>query len=49
MRIDKMLHVTFCSFVILILAWAAGAFGQGRGAGSAPNNFYRFNYSLDEM
>ncbi len=49
MRIEKRLHTTLCSFVILGLALVAGAFGQGRGAGSAPNNFYRFNYSLEEM
>ncbi len=40
---------TLCGFVILIAAMVVGAFAQGRGAGSAPNNFYRFNYSLEEM
>ena len=49
MRINGRSKSNLCSFVILIAAMVAGAFAQGRGAGSAPNNFYRFNYSLDEM
>jgi carboxypeptidase C (cathepsin A) len=40
---------TLLALAVLIAAAAAGAFAQGRGAGSAPNNFFRFNYSLDEM
>jgi carboxypeptidase C (cathepsin A) len=49
MRLNGRFNPTLCSFVILIAAMVVGAFAQGRGAGSAPNNFYRFNYSLDEM
>ena len=49
MRINGRFKPMLCSFVILIAAMGVGAFAQGRGAGSAPNNFYRFNYSLDEM
>jgi len=49
MRINGRSQPVLCCFVILIAAMVVGAFGQGRGAGSSPNNFYRFNYSLDEM
>jgi carboxypeptidase C (cathepsin A) len=49
MRINGRSKPILFSFVILIAAMVVGAFAQGRGAGSAPNNFYRFNYSLDEM
>ena len=49
MRINGRSKPVLCSFVILIAAMVVGAFAQGRGTGSAPNNFYRFNYSLDEM
>jgi carboxypeptidase C (cathepsin A) len=49
MRLNSRFIPTLCSFVILIAATVVGAFAQGRGAGSAPNNFYRFNYSLEEM
>jgi carboxypeptidase C (cathepsin A) len=49
MRINGRSKPNLCSFVILIAAMVVGAFAQGRGAGSAPNNFYRFNYSLEEM
>jgi carboxypeptidase C (cathepsin A) len=49
MRTNGRFNPTLCSFGILIAAMVVGAFAQGRGAGSAPNNFYRFNYSLDEM
>ena len=37
-------------FVILIAATGVGAFAQGRGGrGGATNDFYRFNYSAEEM
>jgi len=49
MRINGRSKPNPCSVVILIAAMVVGAFAQGRGTGSAPNNFYRFNYNLDEM
>ena len=49
MRFNRRFNPTVCGFVILIAAMVVGAFAQGRGAGSTPNNFYRFNYSLEEM
>ncbi len=49
MRYYGRIDLRLCSIVILIAAMVAGAFAQGRGAGSAPNNFYRFNYTLEEM
>ncbi|MBZ5497047.1 MAG: peptidase S10 [Acidobacteriia bacterium] len=49
MRYNGRFNPTLCSCVILIAAMVVGAFAQGRGAGSAPNNFFRFNYSLEEM
>ncbi len=49
MRNNGRIDLRLCSIVTLIAAMVVGAFAQGRGAGSAPNNFYRFNYSLDEM
>jgi carboxypeptidase C (cathepsin A) len=49
MRIHRRFNLKSCSLVILIAAMSVGAFAQGRGAGGATNNFYRFNYSLEEM
>ena len=50
MRINGRFDLRSCSLVILIAAMVVGAFAQGRGgAGSTPNNFFRFNYSMDEM
>jgi carboxypeptidase C (cathepsin A) len=49
MRIKGRINSIFCSLAILIAVMGAIAFAQGRGQGSAVNNFYRFNYSLDEM
>jgi carboxypeptidase C (cathepsin A) len=49
MRNSGRIHLISFGLVILLAAMTIGVFGQGRGAGSAPNNFYRFNYSLDEM
>jgi len=49
MRHQRRFDLKSCSLVLVIAAMGIGAFAQGRGAASAPNNFYRFNYSLDEM
>ena len=49
MRIKGRINPISCSLAILIAVMGAIAFAQGRGQGSAVNNFYRFNYSLDEM
>jgi carboxypeptidase C (cathepsin A) len=49
MRIHQRFNPILCTLVILIAAMVVGAFAQGRGAGSAANNFFRFNYSLEEM
>ncbi len=38
-----------CALALLIAAMGAAAFAQGRGGTSAPNNFYRYNYTLEEM
>ncbi len=38
-----------CVFILLVAAAAVYALAQSRGAGAAPNNFYRFNYGLEEM
>lgn len=35
--------------VLLLASVVAGVYAQGRGAAGAPNNFFRFNYGLDEM
>ena len=48
MRINRRIEMISCSLVLLIAAMDAGAFAQGRGGGT-PNNFYRFNYNLEEM
>ena len=49
MRHQRRFDLKSCSLVLVIAAMGIGAFAQGRSAASAPNNFYRFNYSLDEM
>ncbi|HEX7486055.1 MAG TPA: hypothetical protein VF332_07880 [Vicinamibacterales bacterium] len=38
-----------CGLVILVAAIGVVALAQGRGGTGATSNFYRFNYSLDEM
>ena len=45
----RRLIATACGLVVLLAALGAGLLAQGRGAGSTPNNFYRFNYNLDDM
>ncbi len=45
----RRLVASACGLVVLIAALGAGLLAQGRGTGSTPNNFYRFNYNLDEM
>jgi carboxypeptidase C (cathepsin A) len=49
MSSNRRFDLRLCGLVILIAALGVGAFAQGRGAGSATNGFYRFNYNLDEM
>ena len=50
MRVHLRLNRRFCIFLTLIVATAVGARAQGgRGAATATNGFYRFNYTLEEM
>jgi len=49
MRINRRFIPMFCSLVTLIAGMNVPAFAQGRGAASPTNNFYRFNYTLEEM
>jgi carboxypeptidase C (cathepsin A) len=49
MRIHERFDLKFFGLLTLIAAMSVGAFGQGRGTGAAASNFYRFNYSLEEM
>ena len=49
MRIIRRSNSTVFVCALIAAAMSAGLFAQGRGAGAATNNFYRFNYSLDDM
>ena len=49
MRITGRFTSISCGLVILVAAMGVVALAQGRGGAGATNNFYRFNYSLDEM
>ena len=39
----------FCVSLLSISLLRAAAFAQGRGASTATNGFYRFNYTMEEM
>jgi carboxypeptidase C (cathepsin A) len=49
MRITGRFTSISCGFVILVVAMGVVMLAQGRGGAGATNNFYRFNYALDEM
>jgi carboxypeptidase C (cathepsin A) len=49
MRINGRFHPKHCAIALLIATLGVGAFAQGRGGSAATNNFYRFNYTIDEM
>ena len=49
MRINGRSSVKIFGLAGLIAAMGVTAFAQGRGGTATPNNFYRFNYYLEEM
>jgi len=49
MTITTRLGTTLAGLLLLALAAGAGLLAQGRGNTAASNDFYRFNYTLDEM
>jgi carboxypeptidase C (cathepsin A) len=49
MRITGRFTSISCGLVILVAAMGVVVLAQGRGGAGATNNFYRFNYTLDEM
>lgn len=49
MNIRKRSQLMIIGLFILIAATSAGAWAQGRGGLATPNNFFRFNYNLEQM
>ena len=49
MKIRRRYDLRLFGLAVLTAVLSVSASAQARGGGAAPNNFYRFNYSLEEM